>query len=107
MSTAVKVMSTAGVSTLQAHLAFALPALHQASLAALAKLAIAKGYRLVATEPHGGNAFFLRNDVGPSIPACTPERAFNLMKRYDLWMQTKKEYVYSYVEQAKLPLVDV
>ena len=78
-----------------------------ASLAALAKLAIAKGYRLVATEPHGVNAFFLRNDVGPSIPACTPERAFNLMKRYDLWMQTKKEDVYSYVEQAKLPLVDV
>jgi len=78
-----------------------------ASLAALAKLAAAKGYRLIAAEPHGVNAFFLRNDVAPSIPACTPERAFHLMKRYDVWMQTKKEDVYSYAEQAKLPLVDV
>jgi len=78
-----------------------------ASLAALAKLATAKGYRLVAAEPHGVNAFFLRNDVAPSIPECTPQRAFHLLKRYDLWMQTKKEDVYTYVEQANLPLVDV
>lgn len=78
-----------------------------ASLAALAKLATAKGYRLVATEPNGVNAFFLRNDVEPSIPECSPGRAFHMMKRYDIWMQTKQEDVYSWVAKAKLPLVDI
>ena len=78
-----------------------------ASLAALAKLGSAKGYRLVTTEPTGVNAYFLRDDVGPSIPACEPADAFRILKRYDVWMRTKKEDVYSYVSAAKLPLVDV
>ncbi len=78
-----------------------------ASLAALAKVSEKKGYRLVTTEPNGVNAFFLRNDVEPSIPACTPEAAFRLQRSYDVWMKTKQEDVYSYVAKAKLPLVDI
>jgi hypothetical protein len=78
-----------------------------ASLAALATLSAKKGYRLVTCEPNGVNAYFLRDDVAPSIPACTPEAAFRLQRRYDVWMKTKQEDVYSYVAQAKLPLVDV
>jgi hypothetical protein len=78
-----------------------------ASLAALAKVSEKKGYRLVTTEPNGVNAYFLRNDVEPSIPACTPEVAFRLQRRYDVWMKTKQEDVYSYVANAKLPLVDI
>ena len=78
-----------------------------ASLAALAKLGAAKGYRLVATEPTGVNAYFLRHDVEPSIPACTPARAFRLLKRYDLWMRRKQEDIYSYVAKSNLPLVDI
>jgi hypothetical protein len=78
-----------------------------ASLAALAKLGAVKGYRLVTTEPNGVNAFFLRNDIEPSIPGCTAAEAFRLFLRYDLWMQTKKEDVYSFVAKAKLPLVDI
>lgn len=43
---------------------------HGASLAALDKLASKKGYRLVGCDVAGVNAFFLRNDVKPSIPKC-------------------------------------
>ena len=77
-----------------------------ASLAALTKLAAAKGYRLVTTEPTGVNAYFLRNDVGPEIPTCTAKNAFRLLKKYDVWMRTKQEDVYKYVASAKLPLVE-
>ncbi len=77
-----------------------------ASLAALAKLGAAKGYRLVTTEPAGVNAYFLRNDVGLEIPACSPENAFRLLRRYDVWMRTKQEDIYKYVASAKLPLVE-
>ncbi|MEE2790399.1 MAG: hypothetical protein VX453_02070 [Acidobacteriota bacterium] len=77
-----------------------------ASLAALARLGAAKGYRLVTTEPAGVNAYFLRNDVGLEIPACSPENAFRLLRRYDVWMRTKQEDIYKYVASAKLPLVE-
>lgn len=50
-----------------------------ASLAALATVSGRKGYRLVAVEPRGTNAFFLRGDVAPEIPACTPETAFSTL----------------------------
>jgi hypothetical protein len=45
-----------------------------ASLPALVQLGRTKGYRLVATERI--NAFFIRNDVAPEIPACEPERVW-------------------------------
>jgi hypothetical protein len=47
-----------------------------ASLPALAKLAARKGYRLVACEYSGVNAFFLRHDVAPEIEAQPVERAY-------------------------------
>ena len=47
-----------------------------ASLTALTTVSKRKGYRLVAVEPRGTNAFFLRGDVATSIPATTPEEAF-------------------------------
>ncbi len=31
-----------------------------------------KGYRLVMVEPRGQNAYFLRNDVGTTIPETSP-----------------------------------
>ncbi len=56
-----------------------------ASLAALTALAGAKGYRLVACEDSGVNAFFLRRDVAPEIPEVSPARAFKpLRSRLDL-----------------------
>jgi hypothetical protein len=38
-----------------------------ASLPAFVKLARAKGYRLVGTQCHGYNTFFLRDDVGRTV----------------------------------------
>lgn len=47
-----------------------------ASLAALERLARRKGYRLVACENSGVNAFFLRNDVAPTVPGASAGHAF-------------------------------
>lgn len=43
-----------------------------ASLPAMIRLGARKGYRLVAIEPTGVNAFFLRGDVRPDLEAWTP-----------------------------------
>jgi len=77
-----------------------------ASLAALAKVSERKGYRLVAVEPTGVNAFFLRRDLATHIPACEPQRAFQLLERYDVAMQ-QGEDVFRYVKEAGLPLVEL
>lgn len=53
---------------------------HGASLAALTKLAGEKGYRLVACDPTGTNAFYLRDDLGPDIPAVRVELAYQPMR---------------------------
>ncbi len=50
---------------------------HGASLAALASLAAAKGYRLVGCESAGVNAFFVREDlVAAEMAELTPGEAF-------------------------------
>lgn len=77
-----------------------------ASLTALTRASAAKGYRLVAVEPTGVNAFFLRQDLAPYIPACEPQRAFRLLEKYDVLMQ-QGEDVFRYAAQAGLSLVDV
>ncbi len=77
-----------------------------ASLAAQARLSARKGYRLVAVEPTGVNAFFLRNDLAPHIPACDPARAFRLLEKYDVAMQRGLD-IFRYAADAGLELVDV
>ncbi|WP_051953120.1 hypothetical protein [Methylocapsa aurea] len=53
-----------------------------ASLAALDKLAKAKGYRLIGCESSGVNAFFLRNDIqAPQFPTVTVAEAFLYHRR--------------------------
>jgi len=49
---------------------------HGASLAALTRLAGRKGYRLLACDQSGTNAFYMRNDLRPEIAAVPTERAF-------------------------------
>ena len=50
---------------------------HGASLTALARLGKNKGYRLVAQDSMGVNAFFLREDIdAPDIRTLSPEEAF-------------------------------
>jgi hypothetical protein len=51
-------------------------AYYGASLQALTRLAARKGYRLVAVEPRGVNAFFLRHDIAPEIPSVDPREAY-------------------------------
>jgi len=77
-----------------------------ASLAALAKVSERKGYRLVAVEPTGVNAFFVRNDLAAHVPGCDPARAYRLLEKYDVLMQ-QGEDVYRYASQAGLSLIDV
>ena len=78
-----------------------------ASLSALTKLSARKGYRLVAVEPAGVNAFFLRHDVGPDIPACEPRRAFRLLEKYDLLMKEKQADVFAWAKETGRTLVEV
>jgi hypothetical protein len=79
-----------------------------ASLAALAKLAAARGYRLVACEPQGVNAFFLRHDVAPDVPDVAPEVAFR--RRLSRLALTDTEVVtdlLELIERRGLGLVEV
>jgi len=77
-----------------------------ASLAALTRLSATKGYRLVAGEPAGVNAFFLRNDLAPQIPACEPRRAFHVLEKHDVLMRQGQD-VFRYAADAGLALVEV
>jgi hypothetical protein len=53
---------------------------HGASLKAFTKLAAAKGYKLLACDESGTNAFFVRNDLAPGVDAVSPEIAFRQMR---------------------------
>jgi hypothetical protein len=80
-----------------------------ASLQALAYLAGRKGYRLVAIEPRGVNAYFLRNDVAPQVPACDPRQAFRGLDKlaYRNVREKAGGDVRTYFTSRGLPLVDV
>ena len=53
---------------------------HGASLVALTKLAAAKGYKLLACDESGTNAFYMRNDLCPKIAPVAPDVAFRPMR---------------------------
>jgi hypothetical protein len=71
-----------------------------ASLAALAHLGKTKGYRLVATERV--NAFFLRNDLAPTIREIEVARGYRAPLNI-----TRGKDVFQKIAKAGLPLVDV
>lgn len=78
---------------------------HGASLTALTRLAAAKGYRLLACDDSGTNAFYLRNDLRPEIPATPVAVAFRPMKdRYDPMGETLRAPLDVFAEAAKLDL---
>lgn len=77
-----------------------------ASLAALTQAARRKGYRLVAVEPAGINAYFVRNDLATHIPECQPAQAFRTLEKHDV-MLAAGEDVFAYAGTHGLPLVDV
>jgi FkbM family methyltransferase len=58
-----------------------------ASLQALVDLGIERGYRLVAVEPHGANAFFVKEELAPMLPTCDPIEAFRSYERHRPYMR--------------------
>jgi hypothetical protein len=77
-----------------------------ASLLAWTRLAARKGYRLVAVEPAGINAFFLRNDLAARIPACDPRRAYRILEKHDVLMAAGDD-VFAYAQREGLALVEI
>lgn len=71
-----------------------------ASLRALLHLGARKGYRLVATERV--NAFFVRNDIAPEIPAITVEQGYRTASNAH-----PKRDAFSKIEATGLPLVTI
>jgi hypothetical protein len=78
-----------------------------ASLTAMTRLSASKGYRLVAVEPTGVNAFFLRNDVAPHIPACDPARVYRIPDKYNELIRKKQLDVFKWAHDTGRELVDV
>lgn len=80
-----------------------------ASLAAIEKLARRKGYRLVLCEESGINAFFLRDDVAPAVPALTPAAAYRpwIDKHDATGMKRKDIDIDIVIRRSGLPLVEV
>ena len=82
---------------------------HGASLGAMEKLAGEKGYRLVACEDLGSNAFFLRNDLAPPVPGLSAVQAYRPARnRADPFSEEERRIdIYQLIEQLNLPLVEV
>jgi hypothetical protein len=78
-----------------------------ASLQAMTRLSKSKGYRLVAVEPTGVNAFFLRNDVAPDIPACDPAHVYRIPDKYNELIREKQLDVFKWAHDSGRQLVDV
>ena len=77
-----------------------------ASLAALSASGARRGYRLVTTDHRGVNAFFVRHDLAPEIPAVTPRRAYRLLEKYDTLIERGLD-LDEIVAEHDLPLVDL
>jgi hypothetical protein len=77
-----------------------------ASLAAFAALAGRKGYRLVAVEPRGTNAFWLRTDVAPELRPQDHVTSYRLLDKHRAELR-KIGDVFSELKRRNLPLIDV
>lgn len=80
---------------------------HGASLAALSQLADRKGYRLMACDMTGTNAFFLRKDIRPELPAVHWTRAYRRMTdRNNPYGEARRKMVdvIAEAQKANLPL---
>ena len=75
-----------------------------ASLAALVALGRRKGYRLVAVEPTGVNAFFVRNDLGPDLPGFEADQLFRRQPRHQAAITKGKFDMERFVAENGLPL---
>ncbi|HWT92279.1 MAG TPA: FkbM family methyltransferase [Solirubrobacteraceae bacterium] len=58
-----------------------------ASLQAFVDLANDRGYRLVAVEPHGANAFFVKQELAPSLPTRAAADVFRSYVKHRGYMR--------------------
>ena len=79
-------------------------AYYGASLPAFVHLATQKGYRLVAIEPRGVNAFFLRNDLAPDLAPLAYQR---VPVEGDDAPDFGEGGLLALLDKANLPLVDL
>jgi hypothetical protein len=77
-----------------------------ASLAALTEIGRQKGYRLVAVEPRGVNAYFLRDDVATEIPAVAPQHVFRTLDKHERRLREGLDF-YGELASRGLELVEV
>lgn len=78
------------------------------SLAGAVALAERKGYRLVAVEPAGVNAYFLRNDVTPEIPGFRADQLYRPQTKHHAEMLERGFDAFeTFTPENGLPLVDV
>ncbi len=82
---------------------------HGASLAALVALAGRKGYQLVYTARNSQNAYFLRNDMAPDVPALEARQAWRAptKPRHVFGMEQVGDDPLAYFARYGAPLVDV
>jgi hypothetical protein len=78
-----------------------------ASLTALTRLSDRKGYRLVAVEPTGINAFFLRHDVAPEIPPSDPARVYRIPDKYNELIREKQIDVFKWAADTGRQIVEL
>ena len=71
------------------------------------RLGEGKGFRLVATEPRGINAYFVRDGVGASVPACAVIDAFHMLERYNILLAERKEDLFDFIARESLPLEEI
>jgi hypothetical protein len=78
-----------------------------ASLKAVQRLAIRKGYRLVAIDPDSANAFCLRSDVAPHIPGIEADELFRAQRKYAAAELRGTSNLFATIERERLPLLEV
>ncbi len=79
-----------------------------ASLMAFDRLLTGRDYRLVAVEPNGVNAFFLRNDLAPEVPRVPVAQAFRAVRLRAETDDVERDIdIFEVAASRHLPLVEV
>ncbi len=78
-----------------------------ASLGALVLLGKKKGYRLVAVEPAGVNAYFVRDDLAPDLPGFEAHHVFRRFSDYQDQISKGDFDLTKFTPENDMPLIDV
>ena len=78
-----------------------------ASLKAVQRLAIRKGYRLVAIDPDSANAFCLDDGAAPHVPGIESEELFRSQRKYAAAELRETVDIFTALEREGLTLLEV